>query len=333
MPTPKRTAVITGGAGYIGSHCVAELRRAGWETVVVDNLVHGHRQAVTGGAFAEGDVGDERFMDDVFSRWKTDIVFHFAGYTYVGESVQDPAKYYRNNVGAGLGLLSAMERAGVKTMVFSSTCAVYGVPTQIPIPETHPTNPINPYGMSKLMFERMMADFGAAHGLRYVILRYFNAAGADPSGALGEDHNPETHLIPLAIDSAIKPGVELTIFGTDYPTPDGTCVRDYIHVNDLVDAHLLSADYLAAGGASEIFNLGNGAGKSVREIVETVAAVTGKPVRFREGARREGDPPRLVGSSKKAETILGWRPKLTSLDEMVKTAMQWRVEHPDGYGE
>ena len=299
----------------------------------MDNLVCGHKKAVTGGAFAEGDVGDERFMDDVFSRWKADIVFHFAGYTYVGESVKDPAKYYRNNVAGGLGLLSSMARAGVKSLVFSSTCAVYGVPTQIPISETHPTNPINPYGMSKLMFERVMADFGVAHGLRYVILRYFNAAGADPSGVLGEDHDPETHLIPLAIDAAIKPGGELTIFGTDYPTDDGTCVRDYIHVNDLVDAHLLAADYLGSGGASEIFNLGNGAGRSVREIMEAVGAVAGKPVRFREGTRREGDPPRLVGSSKKADTILGWRPKLASLEEMVNSALRWRVEHPDGYGE
>ena len=329
----KRTAVVTGGAGYIGSHCVAELRRAGWETVVVDNLVHGHRRAVIGGDFAEGDVGDERFMESVFSRWKTDVVFHFAGFAYVGESVKDPAKYYRNNVAGGLGLLSAMAKAGVKSLVFSSTCAVYGVPSQIPIPETHPTSPINPYGMTKLMFERIMADFGAAHGLRYVILRYFNAAGADLSGTLGEDHDPETHLIPLAIDSAIKPDSELTIYGTDYPTPDGTCVRDYIHVNDLVEAHLLAADYLASGGASDIFNLGNGAGRSVREIVEAVGRVAGKPVRFREGARREGDPPRLVGSSKKAETILGWKPKLTSLDEMVSSALRWRMEHPEGYGE
>ncbi|MBF0290849.1 MAG: UDP-glucose 4-epimerase GalE [Nitrospinae bacterium] len=333
MPTPKRTAVVTGGAGYIGSHCVAELRRAGWETVVVDNLVHGHRKAVTGGAFAEGDVGDKRFMESVFSRWKTDVVFHFAGFAYVGESVKDPAKYYRNNVAGGLGLLSAMTKAGVKSLVFSSTCAVYGVPSQIPIPETHPTNPINPYGMTKLMFERIMADFGSAHGLRYVILRYFNAAGADLSGTLGEDHDPETHLIPLAIDSAIKPDSELTIYGTDYPTPDGTCVRDYIHVNDLVEAHLLAADYLASGGASDIFNLGNGAGRSVREIVETVGRVAGKPVRFREGARREGDPPRLIGSSSKAETILGWKPKLTSLDEMISSALRWRIEHPEGYGE
>lgn len=299
----------------------------------MDNLVHGHRRAVTGGAFAEGDVGDERFMESVFSRWKTDVVFHFAGFAYVGESVKDPAKYYRNNVAGGLGLLSAMTKAGVKSLVFSSTCAVYGVPSQIPIPETHPTNPINPYGMTKLMFERIMADFGVAHGLRYVILRYFNAAGADPSEALGEDHDPETHLIPLAIDSAIKPDSELTIFGTDYPTPDGTCIRDYIHVNDLVDAHLLAADYLESGGVSDIFNLGNGAGRSVREIVETVGRVAGKPVRFREGARREGDPPRLVGSSKKAETILGWKPKLTSLDEMVGSALRWRLEHSGGYRE
>jgi UDP-glucose 4-epimerase len=325
----KPTVLVTGGGGYIGSHAVLALQRAGYEVVVLDNLVYGHREIVEEVLKVElvvGDTSDRALLDRLFSTHQIAAVMHFAAYAYVGESVVDPAKYYRNNVSGTLTLLEAMLAASIKKFVFSSTCATYGTPHTTPIPEDHPQNPINPYGVSKLMVEQILSDFDAAYDFKSVRFRYFNAAGADPSGLLGEDHDPETHLIPLTLMAALGKRESVSIFGTDYPTPDGTCIRDYIHVTDLADAHVLGLEYLLQGGNTEVFNLGNGNGFSVREVIETAKQVSGKEIKTVEGDRRPGDPPALVGSGDKARKILGWNPQYSDLKEILSHAWQWHLK-------
>lgn len=326
MSQVKPTILVTGGAGYIGSHAVLALQRAGYEVIILDNLVYGHREIVEDVLKVKlivGDTRDRALLDELFKTQAIAAVMHFAAYIAVGESVTDPGKYYRNNVTGTLTLLEAMVAADVKKFVFSSTCALYGVPQTIPIPEDHPQNPVSPYAASKAMVERILADFDEAHGLKSVCFRYFNAAGADPSGLIGEDHNPETHLIPLVLLAALGKRESVAIFGTDYPTDDGTCIRDYIHVCDLAKAHELGLEYLLKGGQSEIFNLGNGTGFSVREVIETVKIVAGREFKVVERDRRPGDVPILVGSSDKAQKILGWRPQYPDLKEIVTHAWQW----------
>ncbi|MHC0062387.1 UDP-glucose 4-epimerase GalE [Nostoc sp. UIC 10890] len=326
MSPGKPTILVTGGAGYIGSHTVLALKQAGYNVVILDNLVYGHRELVEKVLEVElivGDTGDRALLDDIFKTHDISAVMHFSAYAYVGESVTDPAKYYRNNVLGTFTLLEAMLAASVKKFVFSSTCATYGVPEFVPIPETHPQNPINPYGATKLMVERILSDFDVAYGFQSVRFRYFNAAGANPNGLLGEDHNPETHLIPLVLMTALGKRESISIFGTDYPTPDGTCIRDYIHVNDLADAHILGLEYLLKGGDSEVFNLGNGSGFSVREVIAAAEEVTGISIPVEERDRRPGDPPILIGTSEKARTILGWQPQYLSIQDIVTHAWQW----------
>ncbi|MGD2181339.1 UDP-glucose 4-epimerase GalE [Lusitaniella coriacea] len=322
----KPTILVTGGAGYIGSHAVLALQRAGYGVVVLDNLVYGHREIaekVLNVKLVVGDTGDRALLDNLFNTHNIAAVMHFAAYAYVGESVQTPDKYYRNNVVGTLTLLEAMLAAGLNKFVFSSTCATYGVPKTIPIPEDHPQNPINPYGMSKLMVEHILSDFDRAYDFRSVRFRYFNAAGADPTGQLGEDHNPETHLIPLTLFTALGRRESISIFGTDYPTPDGTCIRDYIHVSDLATAHVLGLEYLLQGGKTEVFNLGNGSGFSVKEVIETAREVTGEEIKAVEQERRPGDPPMLVGSAEKARKILNWNPEYPNVREILAHAWQW----------
>jgi UDP-glucose 4-epimerase len=320
------TILVTGGAGYIGSHTVLALKQAGYAVVILDNLVYGHRDLVDSALQVKlicGDIGDRPLLDQIFAEHDIQAVIHFAAYAYVGESVSDPAKYYRNNVMGTLTLLEAMVAAGVQSIVFSSTCATYGNPQQIPIPEDHPQAPINPYGASKLMVERILSDFDTAYGLRSVRFRYFNAAGADPQGQLGEDHTPETHLIPLVLLTALGQRDHIAIFGTDYETADGTCIRDYIHVSDLADAHVLGLEYLLKGGATGVFNLGNGNGFSVREVIEAAERVTGQAIKVVESDRRPGDPATLVGSAQKARQVLGWQPKYFQLETILDHAWQW----------
>ncbi len=320
------TVLVTGGAGYIGSHAVLALQQAGYNVIVLDNLVYGHRELVENVLKTElivGDTGDRTLMDDIFASRDIAAVMHFAAYAYVGESVTEPAKYYRNNVVGTLTLLEAMAAAKINKFVFSSTCATYGVPQQVPIPEDHPQSPINPYGMTKLMVEKILADFDPAYGLKSVSFRYFNAAGADPEGRLGEDHNPETHLIPLVLMAAMGKREHITVFGTDYPTADGTCIRDYIHVTDLATAHVLGLDYLMKGGDSAKFNLGNGNGFSVKEVIEAARQVTGREIKVVEADRRPGDPPALVGSSDRARQILGWNPQYADLHQILAHAWNW----------
>jgi UDP-glucose 4-epimerase len=331
MSPTRKTILVTGGAGYIGAHAVLGLKRAGYEVVILDNLVYGHKDLVEKVLQVElvvGDTSDRALLDDLFARHEIAAVMHFSAYAYVGESVTNPAKYYRNNVYGTLTLLEAMEAAGVKKFVFSSTCATYGVPSVVPISEDLPQNPINPYGATKLMVERILSDFDVAYGLKSVRFRYFNAAGADPSGLLGEDHNPETHLIPLVLLTALGKRKSISIFGTDYPTEDGTCVRDYIHVSDLADAHVLGLEYLLNGGDSNFFNLGNGSGFSVKEVIETAKKVTGCDIPVEEEERRPGDPPALIGSAEKARKILGWNPQYSNLEDIITHAWKWhQVRH------
>jgi len=325
-PLPNPTILVTGGAGYIGSHAVLALQAKGYDVVILDNLVYGHRDIAENNLKAElivGDTNDRALLDQIFTTREITAVMHFAAYAYVGESVTNPAKYYHNNVVGSLTLLEAMQKAGIDKFVFSSTCATYGVPETVPIPETHPQNPINPYGASKLMVERILRDFNTAYHLKSVIFRYFNAAGADPQSRTGEDHNPETHLIPLILLAALGQRDAIKIFGTDYPTRDGTCIRDYIHVTDLAQAHVLGLEYLLAGGASEIFNLGNGNGFTVREMIATAQAMTKKDFTVEEAARRPGDPAMLVGSSEKARQILKWQPQYSDLQQIIGDAWQW----------
>ena len=322
--------LVTGGAGYIGSHACKALAKAGHVPVVYDNLVYGHREAVRWGPLVEGDIADRARLDAVIREYRPEAVMHFAAYAYVGESVADPGKYYRNNVAGSLALFEAMRDHGIGRLVFSSTCATYGLPQYTPMDERHPQRPINPYGASKLMVERMIGDFAGAHGLRAISLRYFNAAGADADGEIGEDHSPETHLIPLALAAALGSIPQLTIFGEDYDTDDGTCVRDYVHVSDLADAHVLA---LAALDANEpglrAYNLGNGRGHSVREVVRSVERVTGGKVPLTVGPRRDGDPPRLVSAAALATSELGWTPQYSSIDQVVATAYAW-MRRPAG---
>lgn len=320
------TILVTGGGGYIGSHTVKLLTQAGYDVIIFDNLVYGHQdlvETVLNVKLIIGDLGDRQLLDTIFQEYHITAVIHFAAYTYVGESVTNPAKYYRNNVASSLNLLEAMQSAGVKNIVFSSTCATYGTPQKIPLTEDHPQHPINPYGTSKLMVEMMLKDFSNAYNLNFVAFRYFNAAGADMTGKLGEDHNPETHLIPLVLLTALGKRDAITIFGTDYPTEDGTCIRDYIHVEDLSSAHILGLEYLLNGGKSDFFNLGNGNGFSVKEVIETAQKITGIEIKIIIGDRRLGDPPILVGSSEKAQKILNWQPKYPDLETIISHAWLW----------
>jgi UDP-glucose 4-epimerase len=329
----KSTILVTGGAGYIGSHAVLALQQAGYTVIILDNLVYGHRdiaEGVLNAPLIVGDTTDRLLLDQLFTEHPIAAVMHFAAYAYVGESVQNPAKYYHNNVVGTLILLEAMEAAGIKNLVFSSTCATYGVPHHIPIAEDHPQAPINPYGMSKLMVEQMLADFSTAYGLCSVSFRYFNAAGADPQGRLGEDHNPETHLIPLTLLTALGKRESISVFGTDYDTPDGTCIRDYIHVTDLAIAHVLGLEYLLNGGATAVFNLGNGNGFSVQAVIDTAQQVTGREIQAVACDRRPGDPPALVGSSDKARSVLRWQPQYPELEAIITHAWQWHQHRHGG---
>jgi UDP-glucose 4-epimerase len=315
--------LIVGGAGYIGSHLNKEINKKGIKTVIFDNLSYGHRDFVKWGTFERGDLGNIDDIRAVFKKYPIEAVMHFAAFTYVGESVEDPQKYYTNNVKNTLNLLQVMLEENVKYFVFSSTCATYGNPVEIPITENHPQNPINPYGKGKLMVETVLKDYSDAYGLKYASLRYFNAAGADPEGEVGELHNPETHLIPLILDVAAGIREDIKIFGTDYDTPDGTCIRDYIHVTDLSEAHILALEYLQNDGESDFFNLGNGNGFSVKEVIETAEKVTGKDIKAVGAERRAGDPPILVGSSDKAKEKLNWKPKYDELSTIIETAWNW----------
>ncbi|OKH43918.1 UDP-glucose 4-epimerase GalE [Calothrix sp. HK-06] len=320
------TILVTGGAGYIGTHAVLSLKNAGYEVIVLDNLSYGHRELVEEVLKVKlivGDTNDRALLDNIFSNHNIEAVMHFAAFIAVGESVTDPAKYYRNNVTGTLTLLEAMVNASIKKFIFSSTCALYGVPKFIPLTEDHPIDPISPYATSKWMVERILSDFDIAYNLKSVRFRYFNAAGADPDGKLGEDHEPETHLIPLVLLAALGKRESIYIFGTDYPTEDKTCIRDYIHVADLAQAHVLGLEYLLKGGESEVFNLGNGNGFSVREVIETAKQVTEKELKIVERERRPGDPPILVGSSEKARKVLGWRPQYADLKKIISHAWQW----------
>jgi len=318
-----RKILVTGGAGYIGSHAVKELQKCGYSSLVLDNLSCGHRELVKCGEFIEGDLEDGALLESIFSRNSIDAVMHFAAHAYVDESVRHPRKYYKNNVGNTLRLIDLMIRAGVSKIVFSSTCATYGNAEKTVITEDHPQNPINPYGRSKVMVEQILRDYDKAYGMRSVIFRYFNAAGADPEGEIGEWHEPETHLLPLILDVAAGNRECLEMYGTDYETPDGTCVRDYVHVTDIARAHILGLQFLQAGNNSDVFNLGNGQGFSVRQLIESAERVTGRKIKVIVGRRRPGDPARLVGSSEKARTILGWETQFPALEPIVETAWNW----------
>jgi UDP-glucose 4-epimerase len=326
------SVLVTGGAGYIGSHTVKALRAAGTDVVIYDNLSAGHRAAAhaAGAPLEEGDVRDAVRLGEVMKAHGVDAVMHFAAWLSVGESVKDPAGYYENNVGGTLAVLRAAVGAGVKHFIFSSTAATFGNPIETPITEAHPQRPINSYGETKLAIERALPHFEGAYGLRSVALRYFNAAGADPDGALGEDHHPEIHVIPRAIDAALERD-SFAIFGTDYETPDGTCLRDYVHVSDLASAHVLSLESLRAGGPSAAYNLGNGRPISVREVVEAVRRVSGRTSPVTTGPRRAGDPAVLFASSDKIKRELGWAPRYEDIDTIVETAWRWRQAHPAGY--
>jgi UDP-glucose 4-epimerase len=314
---------IAGGAGYIGSHINKLLCRRGYKTVIFDNLVYGHREFVKWGEFFFGDLVHRDQIKDCFARYPIDAVMHFSAFAYVGESVVDPAKYYINNVANTLNLLDVMREFQVRYFIFSSTCATYGIPEKVPIPEDHPQKPINPYGKSKLMIEEILKDYDSAYGMKHINLRYFNAAGADPDGEIGERHDPETHLIPLTIDAALGRREDIRIFGTEYPTKDGTCIRDYIHVMDLADVHIRALEYLKANEKSTSFNLGNGIGHSVREVIDSVKRISKQEFKVTETGRREGDPPVLISSSKKAIETLQWRPQYADIDTIVETAWRW----------
>lgn len=328
------TVLVTGGAGYIGSHTVAELLDHGEQVVVVDHLGQGHRNAIPGDVPFYGiDIRDETSLVDILARHQVDAVIHFAANSLVGESVKDPLKYYHNNVAATAQLLSAMVKQNVSQIVFSSTAAVYGEPVRTPIDEADPTQPTNPYGETKLAIEKMLRWCHQAYGTKSISLRYFNAAGAHPTQEIGEDHNPESHLIPIVLQTALGQRPEVPLFGDDYPTPDGTCIRDYIHVMDLASAHRLALYRLRQGGGAESFNLGNGQGFSVKEVVETARLVTGRSIPVTVNPRRAGDPAILVASSTLARTTLDWTPLYPSLEEIIRTAWAWHQAHPNGYGE
>ena len=324
--------LVCGGAGYIGSHTVHQLVEKGEDVVIVDNLQTGHMGAVNPKAkFYKGDIREAEVLDRIFTENKIDAVVHFAANSLVGESMTNPLKYFNNNVYGMQVLLEAMVRHGIDKIVFSSTAATYGEPERIPIMEDDRTEPTNPYGQSKLIMEKMMKWVSLANGIRYVSLRYFNAAGAIEDGSIGEDHSPETHLIPLILQVPLGKRDHITVFGEDYPTPDGTCLRDYIHVLDLADAHVLAIDYLRRGGESNIFNLGNGQGFSVKEMIEAAREATGLDIKGEIGERRAGDPAQLIASSEKARKVLGWQPKFTDVKAVIGTAWKWHQQHPEGY--
>ncbi|MBU4534250.1 MAG: UDP-glucose 4-epimerase GalE [Euryarchaeota archaeon] len=315
--------LIVGGAGYIGSHVNKVLNEKGYDTLILDNFSYGHQELVQWGEVVEGDLGDGELLDRIFQEYPITGVMHFAAFTYVGESVTHPAKYYHNNTSNTLNLLRSMIKNKVRNFIFSSTCAVYGFPEKIPLTEDHPLDPINPYGRSKLMVEQMLHDFSQAYDFNYISLRYFNAAGCDPEIETGEWHEPETHLIPLILDAARGIRDKVSIFGTDYPTPDGTCIRDYIHVLDLASAHIKAMEYLEKNNKSQIFNLGNGQGFSVREVIECCRKVTGKNIQAVDEDRRPGDPPVLLGSSKKAKELLDWKVEWVELEDIITSAWKW----------
>ena len=324
--------LVCGGAGYIGSHAVHALVEKGEEVVIVDNLQTGHRGALNPAAkFYEGDIRDAAVLDKIFTENKIEAVIHFAANSLVGESMEKPLLYFNNNVYGMQVLLEAMVRHGVDKIVFSSTAATYGEPKRVPIHEDDETKPTNTYGETKLTMEKMMKWVSRANGVRYVSLRYFNAAGALPDGSIGEDHKTETHLIPLILQVPTGRRDHITVFGDDYPTPDGTCLRDYIHVVDLADAHVLALEYLRKGGASDIFNLGNGQGFSVKEMIAAAEKATGRSIKVEIGARRAGDPAQLIASSEKARTVLGWKPQFTDVEQVIGTAWKWHESHPHGY--
>jgi UDP-glucose-4-epimerase GalE len=318
--------LVTGGAGYIGSHTCKELAKAGHEPLALDNLSSGHRWAVKWGRLLEWDLTDTEMLPQFLEKEHVEAVLHFAAYLLVGESVQEPRKYFWNNVVNTLRLLDAMMKAGVKWIVFSSSAAVYGNPIQVPIPEDHPKEPVNPYGETKLAMERALHWYGNAYGIKYVVLRYFNAAGADPDGDLGEAHDPEVHLIPLIIQAALGLRPHVEIYGTDYPTPDGTAIRDYIHVTDLADAHVRALNYLSDGGKSRALNLGTGQGYSVRQVIDSTCRVSSSRVPFREGPRRPGDPSVLVADTGHAGEVLGWKPQLSELESIIGSAWNWHAK-------
>ncbi len=325
--TAQKKVLVTGGAGYIGSHTCQALARAGYLPVVYDSLVYGHDWAVQWGPLERGDIRDSARLDEVMRLYEPCAVVHFAAFAYVGESVHDPSKYYLNNVAGSLSLIDAAQRNGIANFIFSSTCATYGTPERLPITEDSPQNPINPYGASKLMVERMLEDFAAAYGSRFIALRYFNAAGCDADGRIGEDHDPETHLIPLVLDAASGRRPDVTVFGLDYDTRDGTCIRDYVHVCDLASAHVLALGALLSGQPSAKLNLGLGYGFSVLDVINSVERVTGLKVPVVHGARRAGDPAALVSDPTRAMAALGWKPAFTDLDRIVETAWAWHQKH------
>ncbi len=326
--------LVTGGAGYIGSHVVEELKTEQITPIVYDNFSTGHADAVPEDVqLIQGDIHDRNFLEHVLGEYEIDGVMHFAASSQVGESMQDPAKYYFNNVAGTLSLLNAMRSAGVDCLVFSSTAAVYGEPERVPITENMPLQPTNVYGWTKRMIEKMLEDYSRAYELRYVALRYFNAAGASLLGNIGEDHRPESHLIPLILQAALGKRESVSIFGTDYPTADGTCIRDYIHVKDLASAHVLAMQHLQGGGESKFYNLGTENGFSVREIIQVVQQVTGRKFTVIEAARRAGDPAKLIASSEKIKKELHWQPQYSDIQRIVSTAYQWHSSHPDGYAD
>ena len=319
----KPTILVIGGAGYIGSHMVLDLLRADYPVVVLDNLSRGHRELVPGGEFVAGDMGKAQDLRRVFGQYPIKAVMHFAAHSLVGESVEQPLVYYQNNVANSITLLEEMVAANIRHFIFSSTAAVYGEPVQTPIDEEHPCNPTNPYGATKLAVERLLADVGQATDLTWSILRYFNAAGADQSGDVGERHQPETHLIPLVLQVATGERASISIFGDDYPTPDGTCLRDYVHVSDLTQAHLLALEHLLAGGGNSTYNLGNSTGYSVKQIIETARQITGHPIPAQIEARRAGDPAVLIADSGNIRRQLGWQPAYEDVSEIIRTAWAW----------
>jgi UDP-glucose-4-epimerase GalE len=323
--------LVTGGAGYIGSHACKFMAERGFQPIVIDNLINGHREAVKWGPLYEGDICDRRLLSHIFSKYQISCVMHFSAFCYVGESVSNPAKYYSNNVLKTIFLLEMMIKNSISRFIFSSSCTTYGKPSEVPIKENHPQKPINPYGWSKFMVECILENFRTAYDFEYISLRYFNAAGADPDGLLGEDHRPETHLIPLVLQTALCKHNTVKIFGTDYPTSDGTCIRDYIHVNDLAQAHILALERLINNLGGGTFNLGNGNGYSVREVIDTAARITGRKIPLQLTERRIGDPAILIGSSDKAVRELAWNPRYNDLDTIIETAWNWHKNYPNGY--
>jgi len=315
--------LVTGGAGYIGSHCCKELYNKGYNPITFDNLVYGHRENVKWGDFYKGDIGNLEDLEAFFEKFKIDAVIHFAAYAYVGESITDPQKYYLNNLQNTINLLHFILKKNIKYFIFSSTCATYGNPNKIPIDEGHPRSPINPYGRSKKMIEEILEDYNSAYGLKFVSLRYFNAAGADPDGETGENHDPETHLIPLVLDVAAGKSEAIKVFGTDYETKDGSCIRDYIHVSDLASAHVLALEMMLDGSSGGFYNLGTGHGHSVLEVIENVSKITVINIPFISVDRRAGDPPVLVASNEKAVNEIGWKPKYTNIEDIIQTAWNW----------